>query len=127
LFAASMILAGCTAVPFEDTAETPAPANYGVLVSNAVKGFKDWQTFTNFEISDLRWMHVTTGWNWLVCVRYDDRGHRRTYSFFLKNDAVVNARYDIVTDRCGAQKYLPLDVASGTIRQLEPEPQSPLY
>lgn len=127
LFAVSIIPVNCSGVPRENTAEAATPANYGVVVSNVLKSFKDWQTYTNFEISDLRWVHATTGWNWLVCVRYDDHGHRRTYAIFLNDNGVVNQRYDTLIDRCGAQKYLPLDVTTGAIRQPEPEPQSPLY
>ena len=31
-----------------------------------------------FEISDPRWVHAIQGWNWLGCVRFVDRGHRRS-------------------------------------------------
>lgn len=127
LFAALVILAGCSALPAENATVSPAPANYGVLVSNNLKTFKDWQGFTNFEISDLRWAHVTIGWVWLACVRYDDHGHRRTYVFFIKDNAVVYGRYDIMTDGCGAQTYRPLDVATGAIKSPAPEQQPPLY
>ena len=127
LFTASIILANCSAVPAENAAEPTAPPNYGVLVSNSLKGFKGWPSYGNFEISGLRWVHVATGWNWLVCVRYDDHGHRRTYSFFIKDNAVVNGRYDIVTDECGAQKYAPFDATTGAIRSAAPALQQPLY
>ena len=77
----------------------PPPPNYGVLVANTLKGFKDFSSYGNFQISGLRWVHVATGWNWLVCVRYVDHGQRRTYSFFIKDNVVVNGRYDVRTDR----------------------------
>jgi hypothetical protein len=125
LFAASIILANCSTVPAENAAEPPAPPNYGVIVSNTLKGFKDFPSYGNFEISGLRWVHAATGWNWLTCVRYDDHGQRRTYSFFIKDNAVVSGRYDTVTDACAAQKYLPLDVTTGTIRSAAS--QQPLY
>jgi hypothetical protein len=127
LFTALIILANCSAVPAEDAAEPTAPPNYGVLVSNTLKGFKDFPSYGNFEISGLRWVHVATGWNWLTCVRYDDHGHRRTYSFFIKDNVVVNGRYDTATDECPAQKYAPLDVTTGAIRSAAPEPRQPLY
>ncbi len=127
LFTASIILTNCSAVPAENAAEPPAPPNYGVLVSNTLKGFKDFPSYGNFEISGLRWVHVATGWNWLTCVRYDDRGQRRTYSFFIRDNVVVNGRYDTLTDACGVQEYAPLDVTTGAIRSAAPEPQQPLY
>jgi len=127
LFTVLIILANCSAVPAENATEPAAPPNYGVLVSNTLKEFKDFASYGNFEISGLRWVHVTTGWNWLTCVRYDDHGQRRTYSFFIKDNAVVSGRYDTVTDDCAAQKYAPLDVTTGAIKSTAPEPLQPLY
>ena len=127
LLTASIMLANCSAVPAENATEPSAPPNYGVIVSNALKGFKDFPSYGNFEISGLRWVHAATGWNWLTCVRYNDHGQRRTYSFFIKDNAVVSGRYDTVTDACGAQEYAPLDVTTGAIRSAAPAPQQPLY
>jgi hypothetical protein len=129
LFAASITLANCSAMPVEYASDpsTP-PADYGVPVSKAFKSsFKDFSSYGNFEISGLRWIHATTGWNWLACVRFDDHGHRRTYTFLIKDNAVVGSRYDILTDQCGAQQYVPFDVTTGTVGSSTPVQQSPLY
>ena len=127
LFAALVVLADCSAVTLLDSAQPAAPPPYGKLVSDALKKFKDYATYSNFEISDARWVHATTGWNWLLCVRYNDGGHERYYSFFIDNNAVVNQRYDIVTDQCAVQQYVPFDATTGTIGSPTPLRQQPIY
>jgi hypothetical protein len=121
------LLAACSALPPQSAAEPAMPSNYGVLVANALKPYQDFGRYSNFEISGLRWVHAETGWNWLACLRYDDNGHRRIYSLFFAGGAVVNARYDIVTDRCGVQQYLPFDLATGTIGTPSVPVQQPIY
>lgn len=124
--AAMMLLSGCSAVPLTGNAAPPvSPANYGVLVGTALRAFKDYAGYSNFDISVPRWVHVSTGWNWLVCVRYYERGQRRTYVFFIDNGAVAAARYSVRTDECGAQQYLPFDAATGTITAPPPVPEQP--
>ncbi len=140
LVTAAMLLAACGALPLsENAAPAAAPANYGVLAANALRGFNGYPGYSNFEISPPRWVHATTGWNWLTCVRYVERGQRRTYVFFMDGGAVVNSRYGVVTDRCGAQQYWPFDPATGAVTAPAPVPvpqqptgpapslQSPIY
>jgi len=128
LFAALFLLVDCSsAVPLLDSAEPAATPAYGTLVSDALKKFKGYANYSNFEISGARWVHSTTGWNWLVCVHYDDAGHQRFYSFFIENNKVVNQRYDIVTDQCAAQQYLPFDATTGTVGSPTPVRQQPIY
>jgi hypothetical protein len=125
----AMLLSACSAVPLTGNATSPAsPANYGALVGNALRSFNGYVAYSNFEISAPRWVHAATGWNWLTCVRYYDRGQRRTYVFFIDDGAVISARYDVLTDQCGAQQYLPFDAATGTITAAAPAPvaQEPL-
>ncbi len=102
-------------MPPEDPAQPSPPANYSALISKSLKGFKDFAHFTNVQVSGLRWVDAITGWSWLVCVRYDEQQRQRFYAFFIDNNSIVNARYDVSTDRCAAQHYVPLDVATGTI------------
>jgi hypothetical protein len=126
---AGLLLSACSAVPLTGNAAPPAsPANYGVLVGNTVRGFNGYAAYSNFEISGPRWVHVSTGWNWLTCVRYYDRGQRRTYVFFIDSGAVVASRYSVLSDQCGAQQYLPLDATTGTVTAPTPAPvpQDPL-
>jgi hypothetical protein len=120
---AAMLLSGCSTVPLTGNAAPPAsPPNYGVLIGNTLRGFNGYAGYSNFEISQPRWIHAETGWNWLACVRYYDRGQRRTYVFFIDNGAVVAARYSVRIDQCGAQQYLPFDAATGTITPATPAP-----
>ncbi|MGD0023119.1 MAG: hypothetical protein ABSC37_00635, partial [Xanthobacteraceae bacterium] len=41
LFTALIVLADCSAVPAENAAQPNAPSDYGVLISEALKKFKD--------------------------------------------------------------------------------------
>jgi hypothetical protein len=127
LFAASIALAHCTAVPPEDPTQPVPPENYGALVSTTLKGFKGFPDYRDFGISGLRWVHAASGWNWLTCVRYVDHGQQRFYAFFINGNSVVNARYDVRTDQCAAQQYQPFDAAAGAIRSPAPPPQQPIY
>ena len=123
---AAMLLSACSAVPLTGSAEAPAsPANYGVPIGTALRGFTGYAGYSNFEISSPRWVHAASGWNWLTCVRYYDRGQRRTYVFFIDNGAVVTSRYGVTTDGCGAQQYLPFDTAIGTVTAPTPVPVAP--
>lgn len=128
LFALAMMLAECSSVPAENPTEPVTPANYGKAIAGALKKFKDFSSYSNFQISSLRWVHAaTTGWSWLICVRYDDRGITRFYSFFLEGDKVANARYDVGTDRCPAQQYVAFDVTTGTVGAPTPPALQPIY
>jgi hypothetical protein len=126
LFAVLIALADCSAVPLLDSAQ-PTPPQYGTIVSDALKKFSGYASYSNFEISGPRWIHTTTGWNWLVCVHYNDGGRPRFYSFFFENNKIVNQRYDIVTDQCGLQQYVPFDASTGTIGAPTPVQQQPIY
>jgi hypothetical protein len=127
LLAAVVVLAQCTAVPPDDPAQPAPPGDYGKIVADALKKFKDFSSYGGFQISALRWVHAETGWSWLTCVRYSDHGRQVFYSFFINGNAISNARYDVRTDHCAAQQYLPFDVNSGTIGSSTPTVQSPLY
>ncbi len=122
-----MHLVGCSALPAENIPQTSVPSNYVAQVSATLKNFQDFASYSEFEISDPRWVHATTGWNWLTCVRYNDHGRRRIYAFFFKENAIVNGRYDILTDQCGAQSYLPFNVTAGTLGSPALPAPSPLY
>jgi hypothetical protein len=131
VLAASIMLAQCAAVPVENATQPAPPATYGLLIANQLKTFKGFADYSSFAISGLRWIDTATGWSWLACVRYLDHGRQRYYSFFIKDAAVVNSRYDVRTDQCPAQQYAPFDVATGTVaaavipEQPAPGPLSP--
>jgi hypothetical protein len=127
LIAALILLVDCSAVPLQNAAEPAAPPQYGKLISDALRKFKDYVTYSNFEISGPRWVHASSGWSWLVCVRYSDSQRQRFYSFFIDNNAIVNQRYDIITDQCAVQQYLPFDATTGTIGSPTPMRQQPIY
>jgi hypothetical protein len=62
------------------------------------------------------------GWNWLVCVRFQDRGHQRTYVFFVEKEEIIDSRYSIQTDQCSDQIYSPFNQMVAPMG-----PQGPLY
>jgi hypothetical protein len=111
-------------------AATP-PAEQPAYAAIAAKYFSstmaDRASFENFEISALRWVHGLKGWSWLACVHFLDRGHLRTYSLFIQNDAVIDGRYAVQTDSCGAQSYTPFDVVSGVLGRPTAPRQPALY
>jgi len=121
--------AGCSslAISREDApASGPDPA-YNVKVANRIKNwFKDHASYEAFEISDYRWVHSITGWNWLTCVRFQERGHRRTYAVFLKDKEIVDSRYAVQADGCDTAGYTPFDLATGeAARPSGSEPMRP--
>jgi hypothetical protein len=122
------VLAGCSAVLLEAPAEPAAPTNYGFLVATTLRPFPDFATYSNFEIAAPRWVHADTGWNWLTCVRFQDHGRRKLYSVFIRNGAVTDSRFDILTDHCAAQQYMPFDRVTGAIGvPLSQTPQPQIY
>lgn len=120
-------LAQCTYLPPEIPTEPAPPAQYGALISTALKDFKNFTGYSNFQISNLRWVHAPAGWSWLACLRYDDHGRARYYSFFIADNKVVDERYDVRTDQCAAQQYVPFDVSTGTVGAPTPILQQPIY
>jgi hypothetical protein len=136
------VLASCSALPPVDASQPSVTPAYGQLIAHYVASIHsssdssclnregrniadaqpacatvafNIQAYRAFEISAPRWVHASTGWNWLVCMRYMDGDHRRTYSFFIRDSGIVDARYDVVTDNCAQQQYVPFDVNSGII------------
>jgi hypothetical protein len=127
LLAVAIMLAECSAVPAENLAEQAPPTNYGRLIADAMKKFKDYSRLSDFQISPPRWVHAETGWNWLTCLRYTDHGATRYYSFFVAGNSIVNDRYDVRTDQCPAQQYVPFDATTGTVGSPTPFTQQPIY
>ncbi len=101
---------------------------YSKLVATHLNGiFKDRSAYDAFEISDYRWVHTTKGWNWLTCVRFQDHGHRRVYAVFLKETAVVDSHYAVLTDGCAAPAYAPFDLMMSTGSMTGPGALAPLH
>ena len=69
----------------------PDPS-YPDLIADRLKStFKDYASYKLFEISAPRWIHSFQGWNWLVCVRFLDRGRRRSYALIFNDGNVSRA------------------------------------
>jgi hypothetical protein len=108
-----LALLGCSGVALTQTdapASAPDPSAFHKLIGNHLKmSFPDIATYESFEISDAHWVHSVKGWTWLSCVRFQERGHVRTYAVFIQTDKVVDSRYAVTTDGCGEQTYAPFD------------------
>lgn len=130
LLAMLVYLSACSGItmPKEDMPAAGPSATYGTLVANHLKTtIKKLSPTDPVEIAEPRWVHTLLGWNWLVCVHFQDQGHTRTYSVFIKGEAIADARYSVVTDACGGQTYSSLNLATGAITPLgTAEPPPPL-
>ena len=121
---------GCSslAISREDAPATGPDPAYDTLVANRVKSsFKDHASYDAFEISDYRWVHSITGWSWLTCVRFQDRGHRRTYALFLRAKDIIETRYAVQTDGCDTASYVPFDLKTGAARPASSGALEPLH
>ena len=125
------LLPACSelAQPSEASAPTPpAPPAYVAIAAKYLLGvFKDRTSYAGFAISGLRWVDSMSGWAWLACIRFQDHGHPRSYAIFIQNNAVVDARYAVETDACGAQTYTQFDLVTGELGRPTAPVQSPLY
>lgn len=129
---ALMLLAcsACAQIAQPTEAGTPPseqPAYAAIAAKYLSSTMSDRSSFENFEISGLRWVHGLKGWSWLACVHFVDHGHLRTYALFMQNDAVVDARYAVLSDSCGSQSYMPFDIVSGVLGQPTAPRQPALY
>jgi hypothetical protein len=110
--ALSGCLAGCSGIAAtnEDIAAMgPDPSSREVIAAHLKAIFKNYASYDAFEISDPRWVHSIKGWNWLTCVRFQDRGHLRIYALFLNANKIVDDRYSVQTDNCDTQTYVPFE------------------
>jgi hypothetical protein len=130
LFAALTIAPGCSnlALPNENMPASGVNPAYSKLVATFIKNvFQGVSPSDAAEISEPRWVQSDKGWSWLACVHFQDHGRRRTYSVFFKQNDVVDARYSVLTDGCGTQTYLPLDMTTGGLRPGAIGDTGPLY
>jgi hypothetical protein len=93
----------------------PDPSYRNVIATHLKTAFKDYPSYEAFEISAPRWVHAFQGWSWLVCVRFQDRGRRRSYALFLDGSGgkVIDARFAVQTDECGTQAYTVFEQMGG--------------
>ncbi len=105
----------------------PEPPYVSLVAQHLQSAFKNRSAFEGYEISGLRWVHTIKGWSWLACVHFADHGHRRSYSVFIQDGAVIDARFAVETDACESQTYTPFDVTSGVLGRPTAPEQPPLY
>jgi hypothetical protein len=113
LMLAFVAFSGCSnlVLPREDMPAIGMDPSYGAMIAGYIRStLKNSASYDAFEMSDTRWVHAVKGWSWLVCVRFQDQGHRRTYAFFIKEKTIVDSRYAVQSDTCGAQTYSPFNL-----------------
>jgi hypothetical protein len=125
-----VLLAGCSSLagPQEGAATAPLNSDYRRMVATHLKAAFTKSPLTGpAEISDPRWVLANKGWSWQVCVRFQDRGHQRTYALFFKGSEFLEERYAVLTDACAAQTYSEFDLGSGVMRPGAVGDPGPLY
>jgi len=130
LLAALMIAPGCSnlAQPQDSMPTMGVDPAYSKLVAKYLTSkFTNLSPYEGAEISQPRWVQANIGWSWLACVHFQDLGRRRTYAVFFRQSEVVDARYAVQTDACGAQTYTPLDLSMGMLRPGAIGDTGPLY
>jgi hypothetical protein len=115
-------LAGCSgiAAPNEEAPPLAPDPGFRDVIATHLKGvLKNYSVYQPFEISDPRWVRTMKGWNWLTCVRFQDRGRARIYAVFLgDSNKVVDSRYAVLTDNCDAQTYYQFERMYGGLDPL---------
>jgi hypothetical protein len=108
-------------------AEGVDPAYVKFIATYMKNNFKELSPYDPAEISTPRWVESVKGWTWFTCVHFMEHGHRRTYSLFFNQTAVVDARYVVLTDGCGKQTYSPFDLTSSGVRSGAIGDNGPIY
>jgi hypothetical protein len=129
LVLALTMLTHCSKVlSIDDVPAAHGQVDYRYLIATDFKSvFKD-KPYSGVEISAPRMVDSIYGRASLTCLRFELQGRRRFYVFLVKNDAIVEARYDVETDGCPAQAYQPFDLNAGLEgRMTTAAPQNPLY
>jgi len=127
---ALVALSGCSdlAMPKEAMPAMGIDPSYGSVIAGYIRTtLKDSGAYDAFEIAEPRWVHSVKGWSWLVCVRFQDRGKQRSYAFFIQEKSVVDARYAVQSDACGAQAYSPFNLVIDPTGPGAVGGQGPLY
>jgi hypothetical protein len=91
----------------------PDPSYRNVIANCLRTTIKNYATYELFEISEPRWVSSTKGWNWLVCVRFVDRGRKRSYALLFNGSTVVDGHYAYQTDACGIQSHAAFEQMGG--------------
>jgi len=124
------VLAGCSSLagPQDGAATAPLNSDYRRMIATHLKSIFTKSPLTGpAEISEPRWVLANKGWSWQVCVRFQDRGHQRTYTLFFQGSEFVDERYAVLTDACDAQTYSEFDLGPGSIRPGAVGDPGPLY
>jgi hypothetical protein len=126
---ALIALANCSRIVADVDVPGPAGAvDDRTLIASYFRAlFTDYAFYRGYEISNPRMVDSMLGRTSVTCLRFQANGVRRTYVFFIKNNKIVSARYDVQTDGCGAQSYAPFVMLTGSENLSFPAAQHPIY
>jgi hypothetical protein len=122
-------LSACTSMgmpPETAPAAGPDPA-YLTLVANRLKTSFKQPPAAGLELSQPRWLLANSGWSWMVCVRFQDQGYRRTYVMYFDAKQILDSRYAVLNDGCEMQTYTPFDLATAKLMPQAVGTQGPVY
>jgi hypothetical protein len=125
---ALLLPAGCSSLAGPQDPPAALSADYRTQIATHLRTTFNKNPLTGpAEISEPRWVFGNKGWSWQVCVRFQDRGHQRTYTLFFKGSDFVDERYAVQTDACAAQTYSELDLGQVVTRPGSAGDPGPLY
>jgi hypothetical protein len=104
---------GSLAGPTDNAATSALSPDYRTMIAKHLKTLFKGTIEGSVQISDPRWAQSNKGLGWMVCIRFQDRGHQRTYVFVFDRDQFIDERYAVQTDNCGAETYSALDLGPG--------------
>jgi hypothetical protein len=110
LLLALAVTAACSSLAGPTDNTSALSADYRSMIAKRLKVMLKDTVAGGVEISDPRWTQSNKGWGWMLCVHYPDRGHRRTYVYFLDRSDFVDERFAVQTDHCEVGTYSALDL-----------------
>jgi hypothetical protein len=74
--------------------------------------FLDPKKIGSIKIADSqrREFHNVFGWTWMTCIQAEGGEINGTFAIFISENAIVDARRSVLTDRCEGSNYQPLDL-----------------
>ncbi len=116
LFLLAAALAACSGLAASNEESSPVlDPNYKQLVAERLRSeFKDYASYDQYQIAEPRRVRATSGWSWVICVRFQDRNRPRSHALYLQSSTINTSRYAVETDGCDGQAYVPFELMTGS-------------
>lgn len=122
-------LPACTSVgmaPQSAPTAGPSPTYLSQIAGRLKAQFKKPPT-DGLELSEPRWLLSSNGWTWMVCIRFQEQGYRRSYVMYFDAEHVLDEHYAVLSDGCDSQTYTPFDLETAKLVQQTIGTQGPIY